>query len=481
MKSNYPSIKYIASVLSKSRYSRSQYLQLSDSNNSDPVAPSLDYDTIVAVGSSGTAGIIDLTEQFETPFRGMNFKTGAIAGTTLQNMIDNVTNFTSQAQGRTLFLMTAGVNDANTYLSPDGVFDTSPIGPIHSWNTISQLYRDTAMARYHELCQLLQPHGDIAFTTFYYVDVRSELSTRPNKGRDVHFGSWNDEVIIPLCQQYGPQFMNPNTGRPWFDFYEATIEDSDTILDDDNLHYYNDVTYSVNGQAGYNDGAGYHTLREYMIDIMGQITNMPSAPYNEALYKDRILVNVGRTATDTFTYRPSHQRWANNLGFSSANERHTGLRSYNGTVTGVNIEANFSHNPSARGNLDTTSTTNQPWDEGCGDTNIASSAIATQSGRTHILTFDNLNEAGEICLLGLYSAGATYDATHSTIFRITDDNGQRELEVPSSINGTTVNLTDCMARFAFDSTASGTLTVQFLNGSQHNYGSLSAISLDIAK
>ena len=431
------------------------------------------YDTVVGVGDSIAQGEYDLAgSQYDTPFRGVNFRTGAVYGTTIQQMIDNITDFTSQAEGNTLFIVRAGINDCNTYLSAGGVGDGAS-GAVLAWDDMNQTQKDSTITAYRELISLLEQVGDVALGTITYCDAKGQLLPLPDKGRDLHSGSWNDNTTVPLCQELTPDWFDTATGRPIFDYYKVSY-DSPEILDDDNLHFYNDRTYLAPAELGYTDGPGSYTIRKHTIDGVGNFTQMSSTPFDNGLFSNRILINVGRG--NGLIGRPSYQRWANNLELSGANEVYPNLSSYNGT-TNVQLAANFSSNGGAVANI---STTGQVWSEGAGDTNNCSSGLYTGSSTlTHEIS--GLSK-GVVSLVGIFSssgAGGTYDPTARTVFEIEDDNGLRTVEAPSSIDGDVVTIADCTAYISFDCAVGGLLKITPRKATGSQYGSISSICIDI--
>ena len=432
------------------------------------------YDTIVGVGDSITAGEYDLSGgQYDNPYRGIKFKTGAQYGTTLFQMIENVTDFTSQAEGRTLFIVRAGINDCNTYLSAGGVGDGAA-GSVLAWSDLIQSDQDLTLSRYRELVALLKQSGDVAISTITYCDAKGQLLPLADKGRDLHSGSWNDNTTVPLCQELTPEWFDTNTNRPIFDYYQVTY-DNPSVLDDDNLHFYDDRTFVVPTGLGYTDGPGSYTIREHTLEKLGENTTMSPTPFDNSRYTDRVLVNIGRG--NGLDGRPSFQRWANNLTVSSANELYENLQSYNGQ-TSISMQVNFATNGSLRTNL---FTEEQAWDEGAGDTNCCSSGIGSNSSGSHIVEFNGLTK-GTVSVAGIDSSegnGSVYDPTARTVFEIVDDNGLRTVEVGSSVNGQVVTIQDCIATIDFDSSINGFLSIRPTPASGSTYGSLNSICIDI--
>ena len=431
------------------------------------------YDTVVGVGDSITAGEYDLSGgQYDNPYRGINFRTGAQYGTTLFQMIENVTDFTSRAEGRTLFIVRAGINDCNTYLSAGGVGDGAA-GSVLAWDDLSASDQDLTISRYRQLISLLKDVGDVALSTITYCDAKGQLLPLPDKGRNLHSGSWNDNTTVPLCQELTPEWFNTETGRPILDYYQVTYDDP-TSLDGDNLHFYNDRTFVVPQGLGYTDGPGSYTIREETLRKLGENTSMPATPFDSEKYSNRILVNIGRG--NGLIGRPSFQRWANSCSVSSAQEVYPNLNSYNGT-TSVSLKADFDGNGSPRDNL---YTTDQVWSEGAADTNCCSSGLYTAS---KILTHEFTGVSkGTVSMVGLFSSsgnGGTYDPTIRTIFEVEDDSGIKSVEVPSSIDGENVTLADCTGYVDFDCSVGGVLKVTPKQAAGSQYAAISSICIDL--
>ncbi len=431
------------------------------------------YDTVVGVGDSITAGEYDLSGgQYDNPYRGINFRTGAQYGTTLFQMIENVTDFTSQAEGRTLFIVRAGINDCNTYLSAGGVGD-GDAGSVLAWGDLSVSDQELTISRYRQLISLLKDAGDVALGTITYCDAKGQLLPLPDKGRDLHSGSWNDNTTVPLCQELTPEWFNSETGRPILDYYQVTYDDP-TSLDDDNLHFYNDRTFVVPEGLGYTDGPGSYTIREETLKKLGENTSMPSTPFDSERYSNRILVNIGRG--NGLIGRPSFQRWANSCSVSSAQEVYPNLNSYNGT-TSVSLRADFDGNGSVRDNL---FTTDQVWSEGAADTNCCSSGLYTGT-KTLTHEFTGVTK-GTVSMVGVFSSsgnGGTYDPTIRTVFEVEDDSGIKTVEVPSSIDGANVTLADCTGYVDFDCSAGGILKVTPKQAAGSQYATISSICIDL--
>lgn len=431
------------------------------------------YDTIVGVGDSITAGEYDLAGgQYDTPYRGVNFRTGAEYGTTLFQMIENISDFTNQAEGKTLFIVRAGINDCNTYLAPGGVSNGS-LGDVLSWDDLIDSDKELSLNRYRELIALLKEHGDVALSTITYCNAKGLLLPMPDKGRELHSGSWNDNATVPLCRELTPDWFDESTQRPKLDYYKVTFDNPDT-LDNDNLHFYDDRTFTVPEGLGYSDGPGSYTVRQETLKQVGINTAMPSTPFDTDKYSNRLLVNIGRG--NGLIGRPSFQRWANNLSLSSAKEVYENLNSYNGE-TDISMESDFSANGSVRSNI---YTTDQGWSEGAGDTNNCSSGIYTASS---ILTsvFTGVGR-GTVSMVGIFSSsgnGGVYDPSIRTIFEIEDDNGVSTVEVPSSLDGNNVTIEDCTGYIDFNCSVGGVLKVtpKPANGSQ--YCAISSICIDL--
>jgi len=432
------------------------------------------YDTIIGVGDSISQGEYDLAGgQYDNSYRGIKWKTGAVYGTTIQQMIDNVIDFTSQAEGKTLFIVRAGINDCNTYLSAGGVGDGAG-GAVTAWVDMSQSQQDSTMTGYRELVALLKEVGDVALGTITYCDAKGQLTGLPDKGRNLHSGSWNDNTTVPLCKELTPEWYNNELDRPVFDYYTLIYNDP-SVLDSDNLHFYSDRVYEATEGTGYIDGPGSYTLREETIKQVGLYTAMPSTPYDSNLYSNRILVSIGRG--NGLTERPSFQRYANTLLADSTNLLHENLNSYNGT-TDISMQVDYSSNGSTRNNL---YTSNELWDEGAGDRNACSSGNGSNSSGKHAVEFLGLKK-GTLSVVGLDSSeggGSSYNPGAITNFEITDDNGTRIITAPSSINGTTVRIQDCIASIDFDCASTGSLHINPRPAAGSTYGNLSSICIDL--
>lgn len=436
-----------------------------------PPVPTTSYDTIVGVGDSISQGEYDLSGgQFDAPYRGVNFKTGANYGTTIQQMIDNVVDFTSQAEGNTLFIVRAGINDCNTYLSAGGVGDGAS-GSVLSWDDMSQHQKDSTFTAYRELIALLKEVGDVALATITYCDAKGQLLALPDKGRDLHSGSWNDNTTVPLCQELTPDWFDNSKGRPIFDYYSVTYDNPST-LDNDNLHYYADHIYTVPKGLGFVNGAGSYTIRQHTIKGVGENTGMSNTPFNNDIYSNRVLINIGRG--NNFMYRPSLQRWANNLSLSSSKEVYENLMSYNG-VTAITLKSDYEVNGKLRGNL---YTSDQAWHEGVADRNNCSSSI--YFGGTESLTHTIMGVTkGMASMIGIFSTSVQYDSTMRTIFEVEDDTGIKTVEVSSSLGGSTPLLSDCIGEVIFDSSTTGILKITPRPASGSPEGVISSICLDL--
>ncbi|QGZ16176.1 hypothetical protein Kuja_1840 [Vibrio phage vB_VchM_Kuja] len=442
----------------------------------EPIRPT--YDTIVGVGDSIAQGEYDLGNGiYDTPFRGVNFRTGAQYGTTLENIKTNIADFTSKAENRTLFIVRAGINDCNTYLSANGVNDGAS-GTVLAWDSMTNTQKQQAEDNMRAIVTELKKFGDVAIASLTYCDAKGQLSVMPDKGRNLHCGSWNDNLVIPLCQELTPEFFNSASGRPYFDYYTVVYNDP-SILDADNLHFYNDRFFEHN-EAGYPNSNGSYTIRRHTQDVLGQVTNFRPTPFDNTVYENRILMNIGRLAT--LRGRPSYQRDANKIEVDAIDQSFPNLNSWNGT-TNVTIQANLPSLGSARGNLYTLPL---PWDEGILDRNLVSSAIANTSSTTEpkFVITGLTGKKGKVRLIGLYvteGGGSVYDSTLRTIFSVTDDLGTNSLERPNSINFVDVNISDCLCEFNFDCTNSGTLTIGFKRATGSSAGTLGGIELLIEK
>ncbi|AXC34477.1 hypothetical protein [Vibrio phage YC] len=451
-----------------------------NSGGSVVVPPSVvaQYDTIVGVGASIQNGVYELANgMFDEPYYGTTFTSASTPGTTLQYMIDNVSNFTSLVSGRTLFIVSAGGNDCNAVMSPGGVGDDDAgTGSILSWDELAQVHKDEAEARYRELIGLLQATGaDVALSTFTYRDAKGLLSVMPDKGRNTHAGQWIDNLIVPLCRELTPDWFDFNTNRPKFDSYSFVINDP-SMLDDDNLHFYDDAVFDNEGVAGYPIPQGSHRLRQYMLSRVQELTEFSMAPYDEDLYSDRILFNIGSNL-DGVRGRKSYMPWANNLFCSSANEVYSTIKSYNSDDVGITFTVDFSSNGFGRNNLNGAL---EEWIEGCGDRNIVASGRAANNSHTHIYRLTGmLGKKGKISLIGVYSFG-TADPAALNEFRITDDNGENAITSEQIVPSNT-SVKPYIVEYDFDCTNSDELTIQTGPAGTATYGILSGFHMDILK
>lgn len=441
-----------------------------------PIRPT--YDTIIGVGDSITQGEYDLGSGiYNNAFRGVTFKTAAQYGTTLANIRDTISNFTSIASGRTLFIVRAGINDCNSLLSAGGVNDGAS-GTVLAWSDLSQANKDAANSALRSIVASLKAVGDVAISTITYCDAKGQLTALPDKGRNLHSGSWNDALNVPLCEELTPEFWDSINGRPVFDYYNVVYQNPD-ILDADNLHFYSDWYYTQS-EAGYPNPHGSYTLRKYTQDQLAAYTTFRGTPFDPNVFADRILINVGRGTG--LAGRPSFQRDSNQFAAETTTASLQNLKSYKGN-TNVSITANFPAVLAARANHNTAS---QPWDEGVGDRNICSSGVISNNSTTPPkVTISGLTgKRGKVRVVGMFvteGSGSTYDATAKTIFRVEDEVGQVELERSSSINGTTVNIADCIAEFDFDCINTGQFDIVFKKGVGSTYGTLSGIEILINK
>ncbi|MDD1792533.1 hypothetical protein LRP50_05245 [Enterovibrio sp. ZSDZ42] len=371
------------------------------------------YDTIVGVGASITAGVFSQTFQFDTPFRGANFTSSSVPGTTLQFMIDNVNSFTSLASGRTLFIVHAGGNDCSTFLSASGTAD-DPDGVVLSWDDMSDQHKSVTESRYRELISALKQHGDVALSSLTLRDYKGQVLTSPDPDA-IGSGSWNDGVVIPLCEELTPEFFDKTRGRPVFDYYQM-VKNNPEMLSVDNVHM-GDVTYPADPVNGYPAGPSSHAMRIYMIEKLGSIGAITSSPLPDG-FSDRIILNVG--AGNSLMGRPPFQAHAVTQEIVGRNT-YTGislfsLKSPNTPVSSVDIEI-----PGAgygRNNLNSNSL---PWNEGVIERNILCNSLGAELIK---LTFHGLKgKSGVIRFTGLHSIGATPDASRSAKVTLTDSEG----------------------------------------------------------
>ena len=338
------------------------------------------YDTVVGVGASLTDGVFELTPQFETPFRGVTFVSASVPGTTLQNILDNIETFKALATGRTLFVCHMGGNDCTNYLSAGGIVD-DPGGTVLGWSDMTTEQHTLVASLYNQIIDELGAVGDVALASLTFRDYKGIVTSSPDPDA-IGAGSWNTGVLNGLIQTRTPNWWDDTTGKPILDFYSVS-RSNPAVLSADNVHQYADVTYTAIG-GGYSDGPGSYSLREYMTSALGDNGVMPSTPFDNSIYHNRILINIGTQAG--VEGRPALQRYAENVFFADASPSPIiGLSSYDDSrlAASVDLSFNFSHQPPGRVNL---GTAGQPWSEGVDDTNIASGVVYTTGSRTQIYT-----------------------------------------------------------------------------------------------
>lgn len=444
-------------------YPPEYYLQLGGAGD----APST-YDTIVGVGASITGGVF-AGPYFESPFRGVSFVTDSTGGATLQNIIDNIQKFIDLANGKTLFLIHAGGNDCSALTSALGTGD-SALGTVINYDSIGQANKSASEARYRELISLLKPHGDLAVASLTFRDYKGQVLQLQNPS-SVGSGSWNDSLLNGLIQELNPEWFGAS--RPIMDYYTEILNNAD-VLDADNVHMYNDNTY-VAPSAGYPDGIGSKTLRNYMIKILGEQGAIPDKPFSSE-FKNRIRINVG--STTAVTNRPFYNGEDNNIAIDSNTLPPTNLVSYDDSQLSATPVLTLNYAGSgltARVNLGTTFLS---YSEGLLDTNAMSSSLSTSL--IWGFTITNI-EKGVISMAGLRQTTSRDDAAYSTKFSIIDDNGRQELTVGSSWDSSSPEPFDQIASFEFDATNSGQIQIEVDGVGSNNFGYLSSINIDILK
>lgn len=432
------------------------------------------YDTIIGVGDSITDGEFKTNNQFENdnnvliPYRGTKFDSAAVPGTTLQFMIDNIDRFTSKSNGRTLYIVRAGINDANTYLSSGGVTDGSG-GSVTGWDDMTQTQKDLVNSQYRQLVSLLEPFGDVALATITYCDAKGQLQPLQDNGRNTHTGSWNDAVVVPLCQELTPDFFDSGSGRPVFDYYMETFNSPET-LDSDNLHFYADRDYmAVSG--GYPNGSGSYTLRKYLLDTLITAGAIKPSPL-DSRFSDRLSLSLGRGLATTD--RPFHFRRGNNLDIPSATTGNiTDLTTLN-NVSGAAMSWTSSWNLGARTNV---SAGNNDWTEHLLDSNALSSGIFNQSGRTWEITMSGIGK-GVVSFAGLFSNSGV-DAAAVTKLTLTDDLGTRDITFDCSYDSSLGLPFEEFAEAEYDTTVGGTLVIDVNAADGATYGMVSTMQFDM--
>lgn len=426
------------------------------------------YDTVVGIGDSITQGEYDLAGgMYDRPFRGVKFDTAAVYGTTLENILANINDPIALASGRTLFVVRAGINDVNTLMSGGGVTDGAG-GTVTGWNDLTQAQRDTAEEQYRDIIAALTPHGDVALATVTYVDAKGQLSGLPDQGRSLHAGSWNTNLVAPLCQELTPDWYDTATSRPKLDYYEKVLEDI-TVLDNDNLHFYDDRVWPTPA-GGYPAGFGSYTVRKYTQDVLGAEGAIPATPYDSTQFSNRILVNLGQGVH--LPGRPAFNRYTNSCDIRAGAGPFNNLQSYNGATT-VGMSVSMLNSGAATGHL---ATLGMNFEEGVQDKNIISSGVNCADSAALELTLTGLSR-GVISVIGLQAL--TYDATRTTTFTFIDDAGTTAYTRESTIDSTAVDVSALVAEHTFDCRASGTLRIQVRQGAGSSRAAINGIQIDM--
>lgn len=432
------------------------------------------YDTIIGVGDSITDGEFKVNAQFDDggliPFRGVNFDSAATSGTTLQNMIDSIDTYTDLAVGRTLFVLRGGINDCNALLSSGGVGDGDP-GTVTAWDDLSSGQKTLTEGRYRTLIALLGAYGDVALCTITYCDAKGLLLPLPDQGRSLHSGSWNDGIVIPLANELTPSFVFG--GVPIFDYYNKVLEDP-TILDADNLHFYQDRDY-YSAAAGAPDGDGSFTFRNYLTSVLSQKGHIPALPF-DSKFKNRVRINVGPLMG--VTYRPIANRRGNNIITETQSGTASALVSYDDSKLDAQIDFswNAASNINPRRNLTTNS---NKWTEGLLDENALSCSSYVNTSIT--MTISNAKK-GELSLCGLFYRDRINN-DFITSASVTDDNGTSSVTYANSIINADGPLDKDIhvGKLSYDTTISGVLTITITNGSTGTYATIGALMIDIER
>ncbi len=434
------------------------------------------YDNIIGVGDSIMQGEFKLTDMLETPYRGISFTSAAVYGTTLEVILDTISSFTDLAIAgkRNLFVVRAGINDVNTYMSAGGLQDGSA-GDVLSYSDLTQGQKDTAEQQYRDIVAALSLHGDVALASLTWADAKGVLLPLADKGASKHTGSWNDNLLNPLCQELTPDFYDAATGRPRLDYYTATIN-APSSIDDDNLHFYDDYKYP---STSFNSPGkeGTWTVRKVMLDELERIGTLPSVSYDSNTFKDRVLVNFGNAGS--FADKVPFSEYTNNFtaaqGSTSAD-----LRSENNATassTGYSISSTSSHNPTFRSNL---THHLMQWHEGVASGRIANSCMSVQKSRT--LDFEvNGVEAGELSFLCRFEAeGVVGD--YVTAVTITDDNGTVTHTIDNAdVENTSTGAVDAMKTVPYDATNAGKVVFSLEAVGASTHGGICGVNFNINK
>lgn len=436
----------------------------------DANSPINEYDTIVGVGASITQGMFD-GKYFETPFRGVNFATSSTGGATLQNIIDNVQSFIDLASGRTLFIMHAGGNDCTGLTSAGGTEDGAA-GTVIDYLSVEQSNRDATEARYRQLIGLLKPHGDLAIANLTFRDYKGQVLPLQDPS-SVGSGSWNNELLEPLIQELAPEWYS--NGSPVFDYYNTVLSNPNILDVDDNVHMYDDRTY-VPVDTGYPSGIGSKTIRDYMIKTLGEVGAIPSTPFDESLYSNRIRINIGNTVG--VVNRPFYNGEDNNVAVENATLSPTNLVSYDDSkLAGTPVlSLNTTENGfSSRVNLGTNFL---PFSEGLLDGNALSSSLSCPNSEIFELKITNIGK-GKVSMAGLRQTTSRDDASYSTEYTITDDNGSTSKVTGSSWDSASPDAFDQFVELDYDTSISGELTISISGVGSNGFGYISSINIDI--
>ncbi|AXH70909.1 hypothetical protein [Vibrio phage BONAISHI] len=438
------------------------------------------YDTIIGVGASTTNGTFKLNNIWNdkdgnlVPFRGTNFDSQASPGTTLSYIKDQIADSTALANGETLFLFFGGLNDCNTYLSAGGVGDGAA-GTVTAWSDMTEEQRTTADTLTREIIAELKQHGDVAITSLHWVDAKGQLSALPDKGVTLHTGSWNDEFLIPLCKELTPMFFDEDTQRPVFDLY-TFVKDNPDLLDDDNLHFYNDDDYkAVDG--GYPDGNGSHRVREYIIDQLELNGNIKPEPFDATKYTNRVLINIGNETA--INNRPMYRQLGNNFGITAGSDFDAQItKAFKSELLDPGMRFKLA---TVGGNYQARLNNNTDWvdyGEDLMDPNLLSGGCFIVNTRQMTATIEKAGK-GTISLAGLYTTSAADD--YVTQATITDDNGSRTVTYKSAIDGSafTGDFSEHIGTLDYDCSNGADLVITFDAVGTESYSGISGIMLDM--
>jgi len=418
------------------------------------------YDTIVGVGASITNGVFQLTDQFKIPFRGTKFKSVAVPGASLADIIAQIDDIKALAEGVTLYAMHAGGNNC-TFLLADG----GPGGTVGAWGPdTTQGEKDSVEAEYRQLVSLLEPTGDVAIGSLTFRDYQDSVANAPDPDA-ISSGSMNDGLIVPLCQELTPKFFIG--GRPVLDFYSFGRADP-SILDADNVHMYTDYLYDpVNVNVA--RGPGTSTMRLYLIKQLESIGAIYPTPFDNSIYKNRIAINVG--AADALDAKPSLQTWGNNLTVTPSMDSTFSLLSHaNPTSPGAQSVRIVSGPLFARTNLDTSAI---EWDEGIQDPNLLSNSVG--SNNLISFTLSDVARSGRVYVAGLHTVGSINTGRRAEI-TVIDKNGSHV----SEIENTSIDITvaDYVTSQDYELNAGQDLIIEVRNAPGAAYGYVGGVVID---